>query len=262
MNLPRAVCPGILLAAAVLLLAACGDSPLPGPFDDRTRTQAHDYYPFTTEGYVIHWGKNTNIRVDLIFSCITQEPATCLPFFEAAVQDGINAWAPIHAMLGLNVTFVNTNTQNEVKVIWDDGFESSTYPIGAGVIGFAAILEQPANPSRIIVMTTQCNVCSPTGPHSEEAIRLTAAHEWGHMLGIWNHSYDPADLMYPYLIPDRIITNRDVQTLLKAYTLTPALDLSTLPTQLAGGPDPADFLIRYVHRSLAGGGTTLDFNPP
>ena len=103
MNLPRASCLGFLLAWAALLLAACGDDPLNSLFEFRTSTQAHDYYPFTTEGYVIHWTRDASILVE-VPSC--GGTAGCIsPQMETAVQDGINAWKFVHNMLGLTVAF-------------------------------------------------------------------------------------------------------------------------------------------------------------
>jgi hypothetical protein len=157
-----------------------------------------------------------------------------------------------------------------VRVIWDDGSGSSGYVIAPGVIGFAAIAKQPAPLSRFIVMTTRCNICGYT-PHSDADIQAITTHEWGHMLGVWNHSFDPADLMYPYKTAQANQSVRDVYTMLKAYSQPAALDLSSLPpnalTQPATAPrgsgsaDPA-YLIRFLHSYGEVPTTTLEFNPP
>lgn len=49
--------------------------------------------------------------------------------------------------------------------------------------------------------------------------QLTAAHEWGHALGIMDHSSNPADLMNAFGNPNGCgcVTTRDLNTLLTAY---------------------------------------------
>lgn len=55
---------------------------------------------------------------------------------------------------------------------------------------------------------------------SEEDLRqlqLTAAHEFGHALGINGHSPNAHDLMYPFTTPDSRVTDQDVNTLNAIY---------------------------------------------
>ena len=68
-----------------------------------------------------------------------------------------------------------------------------------------------------------------TGRATPYQLQTTAAHEFGHALGIDGHSNDPDDLMYPVAIrtyspaslafpePPRSITARDLNTLKTAY---------------------------------------------
>ena len=50
-------------------------------------------------------------------------------------------------------------------------------------------------------------------------------HELGHMLGIWRHSYDVNDVMYPYL-EGSDLSNRDKKTVSDfLYNLTPTQDM-------------------------------------
>ncbi len=157
-----------------------------------------------------------------------------------------------------------------MTILWDDGFGSSGLDVPLGVIGFAAVALPPFQPSRFILMTTQCNTCSPVAPHPLQDIRVISAHEWGHMLGVWNHSPDPVDLMYPFKVGPEAISNRDALTLLHAYTFAPDLDLSGMapnpPFSAADAPPGAiggdDLLIRYSHHYGEEWRTTLDFNPP
>lgn len=54
----------------------------------------------------------------------------------------------------------------------------------------------------------------------EEGLRATARHELGHALGLWGHSTDPQDVMYPAqigLYPP--ISDRDLKTLQWLYNL-------------------------------------------
>lgn len=262
--------PIVLLGAAALGLlgAGCGYEPLPGQGGQGGTTQAADYYPFTAGGNVIHWGLGSTIRVE-IPDCPF---ANCLAMqFRDAVEIGITTWAPLHALLGLNVVIDKDSSDDpdDVSVVWDDGCG-----VAPGVIGFAAISPPPADPSRFILMTSGCNTCGPcpTPPsHDPDTIRDIALHEWGHMLGIWNHSFDPEDLMYPFRLDQGGISNRDAHTLFQAYRQAPDLNLAGFPqntwTQSAAAGDGSDplagaFLIRYVHSYAEPWSTTLEFNPP
>jgi hypothetical protein len=195
--------------------------------------------------------------------------------FDQAVKDGISLWDWVHDLLGIQVEFVPGLTPNEVTVVWDDGTGSSGYGVAPGVIGYSAIASPPADPSRFIVMTTRCNICPGLPSHTTQDIYLITVHEWGHMLGVWNHSFDPADLMYPFFQGNAAITNRDISTMLKSYSIAPALDLSGLPpnsltaTPGTGGDlqgsaafDPAHLVIRFLHSYGEPRTTTLEFHPP
>jgi len=171
----RGVVPAWVGAALVCTVAAggCVGDYVPGVPAQTGTPQAHDYYPFTAQGYLIRWQPGTNIRV-LLPDCMGPNVNGCQPTFVQAVGEGINAWAPVHALLGVSITFFQvpspTNPYDDVRVIWDDGAGSSGYAIAPGVIGFAAIARQPATLSRFIVMTTQCNICGYTA-HAPEDIQ-------------------------------------------------------------------------------------------
>ncbi len=264
---------GAALACAGAAGGCVGDY-VPGVPAQTGTPQAYDYYPFTAQGYVIRWAPGTNIRV-LLPDCMAPNVTGCQPNFIQAVGNGINAWAPVHALLGITITFFQvlspTHPYDDVRVIWDDGSGSpSGYAIADGVIGFAAIAKLPAALSRFIVMTTRCNICGDT-PHAPGDIQAITTHEWGHMLGVWNHSFDPADLMYPYRTGQSALSVRDVATMLKAYSLPPAVDLASLPPNALtladtaaaeSGADPPEFLIRFLHSNGEVPTTTLEFNPP
>lgn len=231
----------LLLGAALLLtalLAGCNDGPLPGlaaPEEDVP--QAQDTYPFTTGGYVVHWGGSTTITVYRPPCAVTG----CQPGFEAAVDTGINAWAAQIARVGLTLNIVTTSQPNDVTVEWDDGTG-----VPAGVIGYATFdTSQPV--SRRLVITTRCNVCG-LSPHTPQTIEDVTTHEWGHMMGIWNHSFDPADLMYPYYSGQPGLTPRDRAVMDKAYGFAPDLNLATLPPNPFSLPSGAPYLrVRFLY---------------
>ena len=61
--------------------------------------------------------------------------------------------------------------------------------------------------------------------YSDNTLQLLACHEFGHMLGIWSHSYDVNDVMYPYLEGSDLST-RDKKTVSDfLYNLTPTQDM-------------------------------------
>jgi hypothetical protein len=65
----------------------------------------------------------------------------------------------------------------------------------------------------------------PATPGVDECLRLTTTHELGHALGIFNHSPDAGDLMYPDPVV-AVLSERDRDTVERAYHVVPNLTVS------------------------------------
>ncbi|MCP4297118.1 MAG: matrixin family metalloprotease [Proteobacteria bacterium] len=229
------------LLFSLLLISACKSEDSAG--------KAKDYMPFTSNGYLYHWTKGPTVRIYLpLTSGVSQYSAS----FRNAFIAGISKWDLVLSKMGVSYDYTGTASDNDMKVEWDDGSGVST-----GVLGFAEI-DKGNDPSRRIVMTTQKNY-SPFTSHTDAEITAITAHEFGHMLGIWSHSFDIADLMYPFAEGITDPSNRDQETMIYLYGITPDVDLSGLPANTAltkkhdnvsktshvikaqCGPDPRDF---------------------
>lgn len=184
-------------------------------------TDAKDYMPFLSNGtYLIRWQRNSTITIAIP----NTGPTGYQTSFDAAIKAGFNQWTPILNELGITLNYI-VSGNNDIAVQWHDGTPDSQ--VSSGVIGYAAV-DTSVNPSRYILMTTRCNICSGNPSHSAATITLIAAHEFGHMLGIWNHSFETTDMMYPYAIGQSELSGRDIGTMKHLYNFSSDLNLSGL----------------------------------
>lgn len=184
------------------------------------KTDGNDYYPFTTEGQIIRWRQNQQIRV-LLPSDASQSGVTGYSSsFRTAFITGTSEWLTTLQKYNISISYI-TSGNNDIEVIWVDGTG-----LAPGVGGVAAFSTQ-TNPSRKITMTTQNNLTG-NSVHSADTIKLIAMHEFGHLLGL-RHSFDEEDMMYPQLLGQSTLSGRDTATLDHLYSLTPDIVLSDFP---------------------------------
>ena len=187
----------LLVGGSGLLLFGCGDS--------ESYTAAKDYYPVTNR-YIFHWGKNGSIVIDKDATNATYSlrgSANELSWFETGVNDWVNTLNEI----GVSVSF--STSSPDVKVYW---LNSSQMLAKAGS---SYVLGQATTEKEIYMLKGQ----------DQTTTTAVATHEFGHMLGIWSHSFDSNDLMYPYL-NSTSLSNRDKRTLVDfLYELSPDFDL-------------------------------------
>lgn len=187
----------LLVGGSGLLLFGCGDS--------ESYTTAKDYYPVTNR-YIFHWGKNSSIVIDKDATNATYSlrgSANELSWFETGVNDWVNTLNEI----GISVSF--STSSPDVKVYW---LNSSQMLAKAGS---SYVLGQATTEKEIYMLKGQ----------DQTTTTAVATHEFGHMLGIWSHSFDSNDLMYPYL-NSTSLSNRDKRTLVDfLYELSPDFDL-------------------------------------
>ncbi len=187
----------LLIGGSGLFLFGCGDS--------ESYTAAKDYYPVTSR-YIFHWGKNGSIVIDKNSTNATYSlggSANELSWFETGVNDWVNTLNEI----GISVSF--STSSPDVKVYW---LNSSQMLAKAGS---SYVLGQATTEKEIYMLKGQ----------DETTTTAVATHEFGHMLGIWSHSFDSNDLMYPYL-NSISLSNRDKRTLVDfLYELSPDFDL-------------------------------------
>jgi len=181
-----------------------------------------DYMPFTTSGFLLSWGKSATIKIYLPTDAVASSVTGYVTGFEAAFKAGISEWSTALSNLGVTVDYTGTIQNNDIKVIWNDGSGVAT-----GVLGFAAV-DTATDPSRYIFMTTRENYTSGFPSHSTSTIKAITAHEFGHMLGIWSHSFEDVDLMYPFLQSRTTPSSRDKATMEYLYEFSPDLNLDNL----------------------------------
>ena len=187
----------LLVGGSGLLLFGCGDS--------ESYTAAKDYYPVTNR-YIFHWGKNGSIVIDKDATNATYSlggSTNELSWFET----GVNDWVHTLNEIGVSVSF--STSSPDVKVYW---LNSSQMLAKAGS---SYVLGQATTEKEIYMLKGQ----------DQTTTTAVATHEFGHMLGIWSHSFDSNDLMYPYL-NSTSLSNRDKRTLVDfLYELSPDFDL-------------------------------------
>ncbi|MDG2196892.1 MAG: matrixin family metalloprotease [SAR324 cluster bacterium] len=186
----------LLIGGSGLLLFGCSDS--------ESYTAAKDYYPVTSR-YIFHWGKNSSIVIDKDATNATYSlggSVNELSWFET----GVTAWASTLNEIGISVSF--SASSPDVKVYW----LNSTQMLAKA--GSPHVLGQATTDKEIYMLKGQ----------DQATTTAVATHEFGHMLGIWSHSFDSNDLMYPYLSTS--LSTRDKRTLVDfLYELSPDFDL-------------------------------------
>jgi hypothetical protein len=187
----------LLVGGSGLLLFGCGDS--------ESYTAAKDYYPVTNR-YIFHWGKNGSIVIDKDATNATYSlggSTNELSWFETGVNDWVNTLNEI----GISVSF--STSSPDVKVYW---------------LNSSQMLAKAGSPYVLGQATTEKEIYMLKG-QDQTTTTAVATHEFGHMLGIWSHSFDSNDLMYPYL-NSTSLSNRDKRTLVDfLYELSPDFDL-------------------------------------
>ena len=187
----------LLVGGSGLLLFGCGDS--------ESYTAAKDYYPVTNR-YIFHWGKNGSIVIDKDATNATYSlrgSTNELNWFETGVNDWVNTLNEI----GVSVSF--STSSPDVKVYW---------------LNSSQMLAKAGSPYVLGQATTEKEIYMLKG-QDQTTTTAVATHEFGHMLGIWSHSFDSNDLMYPYL-NSTSLSNRDKRTLVDfLYELSPDFDL-------------------------------------
>ncbi len=186
----------LLIGGSGLFLFGCGDS--------ESYTAAKDYYPVTSR-YIFHWGKKSSIKIEKNATNAAYSlggSVNELSWFET----GVNAWANTLNEIGISVSFTGSP---DVKVYW----LNSTQMLAKA--GNSYVLGQATTEKEIYMLKGQ----------DQTTTTAVATHEFGHMLGIWSHSFDSNDLMYPYL-NSTSLSNRDKRTLVDfLYELSPDFDL-------------------------------------
>jgi predicted Zn-dependent protease len=130
------------------------------------------------------------------------------------------------------VDFVIVNNKNDADIIvsWADKLRKEDIMETARGHGFVWGVTKIGNPTQIILVTK--HPLNDNHPLSENVLYMIALHEIGHSLGLWWHTTDTKDIMYPdFIVPSttangsRLIANhnkgtlsrRDIQNLMALY---------------------------------------------
>ena len=181
----------LLVVLMCTMFIGCGDT--------STYNEGKDYYPISLDGNIYHWGKNNTIKINANSDSVTFNSKESN--YVTSLKAGIAEWQDTLTSIGITIEYVSTSA--DVNVKWVAGSK-----VNPGVLGFAST-------NKILTMSRTLNVVTSEAEnyyHSDFSVQYIATHEFGHMLGIWNHSFDSNDIMYPYKGTGSL-TNRDKKTL-------------------------------------------------
>ena len=239
---------GLAGCLLVLLLSSrCkDDTGLPLPLQNHETGQAKDYMPFASGRNVVRWEANKTIRIMLAGGAKEEEedePPRELPegdevvgkpvegwIFEMneAFVVGASTWNAALATIRVEIDWVDNGEPNDVTVGWtNDGSRLG----GGTVLGVAAFRGEEHNPSRYILMSALYDLGINDEHTRRNTIIAVAAHEMGHMLGLWSHSTGHEDIMFPRIDTQAtpVLSSRDQLTLVRAYQQPADVDLSLWP---------------------------------
>ena len=191
-----------LFGLSGLLLSACASEEY---------SDGKDYYPVAvnSRGTIYHWGKSNTIKVDV------DSNSSASSSLESTFKTGANLWSDTLSEIGVSISY--TSSSPDVKVKWLSASQMASQAGSSNVLGYAST-------EKYIYMRTDLD--SSYGSGTTES---TSLHEFGHMLGIWSHSFDPTDIMYPYDKGQTAPSNRDKRTLADfLYQMTPTADMHDL----------------------------------
>ena len=203
------------------LFASCGELPL---VEENEEKKAKDIYPFTSSGFVLTWKGQSEILVYI--------PNTAGAGFDPDVhfneaRDAFNVWKGILAKQGVNLTLTTVDGANDVEIAW--------FRTDSNLLGRASV-NPGSNPSRRVDLAYGTT----TGVFDPSVVYRIALHEFGHMFGLWSHSFSKDDVMYPSLLDLPGLSERDLETFDYAYGLTPDLNLGSLPRNTIVDPETAE----------------------
>lgn len=221
----RARSGAVLLAGVALVAAACSSPAEPGA------EPGYDFALPVGDGVVYRWPAGSTVHVYVQGSGDAARDA----MLEAAVEGAARAWADALRPAGVTLARVDRLAEAEVLVRWADTPPPVATAHCAPVVhGRAATTFCPtpdyATLERFPILTPDGAVGSgvrmivtllPEEAVGPRRVRQLVAHEFGHVLGIGQHSPDPENLMWDGpLAPDRP-TPADLATLRRLYE-TPA----------------------------------------
>ncbi len=175
----------------------CADAPDPTSDNASTGT-VNDYYSVGSSIYRWPSGKRITILLPADSDVTTTGYSSA---HRVAFLKGLTDWDTTLVGAGISYEVVTSGTA-DIIVSW------------SAILGDGSILGY-ASSNGYIKMAT--NVSS--GAISTDTVYTTANHEFGHALGLWSHSYDTADVMYPYEM-GVTISGRDKANLAWVYTKT------------------------------------------
>jgi hypothetical protein len=203
----------LLVIALSLALLSCGGgggtTPDPNNPGQVTPPDTTDTYNFHTNGKVIRFQKGSSVSVHVFDGTGVSGYQSG---FKSNVERYVQKWNDIGQMYGLfAIGLTNTPDFAAVVVRWTESLGGNT--AGRTTYSYTGSrLDLPVD----IQLATRVGGNLVTS----QDISMAALHEMGHALGLWDHSSNSRDVMYP-VASSVSFSKRDIATLYLLYT-TPA----------------------------------------
>ena len=191
----------LIFIIVIMAFSACKEAPNPIATNEATEPPA-DYMPV---GAMARWPDGYHIKVLVpLDSAITTANYTAA--HRVNFLAGLAMWDDTIASAGISYEIVTSGTA-DIVVSWP-------LTLGGDILGQANSL------GTLQMATTVRGQVIPLN-----AIPFVAVHEFGHSLGIWSHSFDVQDVMFPFFHSGPL-SGRDKGTLLWEYKQPMEYDLT------------------------------------